>query len=539
MIIAFAAWLIAFTAASGYGRLVMRGNSDSASAAAEFPRIYTGLLILSTILLAAAAFTNLTPFVGLIALMPGIVIWWRCREKNKPARRDFVILAFIAMFISTREIDFYDTALYHQQSVKWLAEHGLVRGVALVNFRFGFVSSWFALAAPLNHGVTVGRVGIIGGIPFVLAIFSGLQFVRGLLRRQPNLTTWAIFGLLLSVVAVIWHVDSSLSPDLMAWLLPLVIVMILADTNATEADRLGRATLVSAMACLMKSTVAPIFAYCFALLVWRFFRAEKDRRKLAVFAALALSILVLLFGLNLIASGCPLFPSPLGCVSGDWSVGADTARSIQAEIEQFARASRHHQIFPLTAAAAVASALFGAIVRTGHARHVLGVTWVGIAFTLALAPVPRYGLGYFLLPVAALIGAAIERVIPGPWLLPGAFSGWGKGPAFLGATGAIGSLIFLAAAQNWVPLLYPRRIAAANGDPIHIVNRAVDIRSTLAVRSEQLGEMTIWIPASSDQCWDAPLPCTPNLTRGDIRLRSKGDLNAGFSTPTKGLQALR
>src|SRR5580692_1131406 len=103
------------------------------------------------VLPAAALFTSLTPLVGLIAALPGILVGWRGDNPIKQRHSYYAILALIALFVSMREINFYDTALYHQQAVKWLAEHGLVRGVALVYYRFGFVSSWFSLAAPLNH----------------------------------------------------------------------------------------------------------------------------------------------------------------------------------------------------------------------------------------------------------------------------------------------------------------------------------------------------------------------------------------------------
>ncbi len=304
MVFAFAVWLIALTAAAGYGRLVMPSHADE-SGESEITRVYAGLLIVAAILLAAALFTNLTLLAGLVAALPGMVIYWRDRGSDKQPRCYIAILPLIALFVSLREIDLYDTALYHQQAVKWLAEHGLVRGVALVNFRFGFVSSWFALAAPLNHGIMAGRVGIIGGLPFALAVILGCQIVRTLLiAMRPRLGR---FGLLLAAVAAAWHVDTSLSPDIMVWLLPLVVVTVIADRSASEADRLGRAVLISAMACLMKSTVAPIFAYCAALLAWRFIRVPEDRRRLAAFAAPALGALVLLIGANFVASGCRSF----------------------------------------------------------------------------------------------------------------------------------------------------------------------------------------------------------------------------------------
>ncbi len=530
MIVALAIWLIAFLAAAGYGRLLLPPNSGDEGTAYEFARVYAGLLVISMILLAAAVFTSLTPLVGIIAVLPGIAIYWRHSVPNKGHYYYCAILAIIALFVSMREINFYDTALYHQQAVKWSAEYGLVRGVALVFYPFGFVSSWSALAAPLDHGITAGRVGIMGGIPFALAVISGLELARGSFDRRPMRTTWAVFGLLLSVVALVWHVDTSLSPDMMVWLLPLVVVTIVADPNAAEADRIGRATLISAMACLIKLTAAPVFVYCTALLAWRLVRVARDRRKLAIFGALAFSALALLVGANLIASGCPVFPSSLGCTSLGWSVGADTARSLDAVMEQFVRAPPHHQIFPLTAAAALASALLAATARTGIARHVLGVSLVGIGLTLVVAPNPRYGLGCFLLPVAALAASALSRMIDVADIHMNEFGGRFRASALVAAAAAIALLIFSVAAGGGVPLLYPRRIAAGNGDPIHVVNRVLDSRGVLTLRAEKHGELTLWVPASSDQCWDAPLPCTPNLTRDDVKLRLKGNLSAGFLT---------
>jgi hypothetical protein len=524
MILAFALWLIVFSAAAGYGRLLLQDSADGGA----FTRIYAGLLTLSAILLAAGAFTNLTPTVGLIAALPGITLYWRDRDPVWRLRYYGPILALVALAVSFREINFYDTGLYHEQAVKWLAEHGLVRGVALVNFRFGFVSSWFALAAPLDHGIAAGRAGIIGGLPLVLCVATSSQIVNAL--HRPMQMTGAILGAMLSVVAIVWHVDTSLSPDMMVWLLPLIVVTVLADSTATGADRVGRATLVAALACLLKSTVAPVFLYCSALLVWRFVREAEDRRRLASFAAAAAGVMLVLIGANLIASGCPAFPSPVGCAPLEWSVGSDAARSVQADVVNFARTSRHGQIVPLTALAALASLLLGAASRTVYARHILGVSWVGIAFTWMVAPVPRYALGYFLLPVAGLIAAALNRVpIAKDWAVP--MKGWVRASAWMSATAAIAALLFVNGTREWLPWLYPHRIASVNGDPIHIVNRAMDMHSALALRTEQRGELTIWVPASSDQCWDAPLPCTPNLTRGDVRLRNKGNFDTGFLTP--------
>lgn len=534
MIVALAVWLILLAAAAGYGRLFVPRYPEGQSAQFEFTTIYAGLLIVSAILLAAALLVNLTPLVGLLAALPGMILYWRNSDRSKWHRYDFAILALIALFVSMREIDFYDTALYHQQAVKWLAEHGLVRGVALLHFRLGFVSSWFALAAPLNHGITEGRAGIIGGVPFALTVHSGFHILRSALYRPSAVSslrlTSAILVLMLAAVAVVWHVDTSLSPDMIVWLLPLVVVIVLEDPSGTEADRIGRATVISALACLVKLPAAPALAYCFLLLGARFFRTPEDRRKLAAFGALAFGAVVLLIAASLITSGCPLFPSPFGCTSFAWSVGAEGAHSVQVEIQQFARASYHGLIIPITTAAAIASILLGLAIHTRYLRHVLGISWTGIAFVSVVAA-PRYGLGYFLLPIAALVAVGIDR---------GVASATRRVPrwrllACIVATAAfiVGVIASPAPTRTWSidSIVYPRRLASAIGDPIHILNRVIDVHRALAIHEEKFGELTLWAPASSDQCWDAPLPCTPSITRGELRLRRKGNLDAGFLAP--------
>ena len=48
------------------------------------------------------------------------------------------------------------------------------------------------------------------------------------------------------------------------------------------------------------------------------------------------------------------------------------------------------------------------------------------------------------------------------------------------------------------------------------------------LREVRLGDgLVVHVPVASDQCWDAPPPCTPVPNRA-LRLRRDGDLAAGF-----------
>jgi hypothetical protein len=540
VITTLAVWMVALPAAAGYGRLIVP-RSERDTVESETARAYAGLLVLSAILLVIAFFANLTAWWGVIAVIPGIALSLRGRSLKSLPFSLCAIYSCVALFVSLREVNFYDTALYHQQAVKWLAEHGLVRGLALVYFRFGWTSSWFALAAPLNHGVLAGRAAaVVGGLPFALVVVSTLRILRRLVSEptiRMSSAAWAILGGLLATVAIVWSMDASLSPDLMIWLEPLIIVTLLADPAVPEADRVGRAALVAALVCLVKLTSAPALAYCGVLLAWRFARHAEDRRKLAAYAAPAILATAVLLAANIVSSGCPLFPSPLGCTSTAWSVGSNTAATIQAAIREFARTSRHNQILPLTLVAALASAVCLMHSRTSFVRHCLSISWIGIAFTLTVAPVPRYSLGYFFLPVAAAGAIVLDRLalrLKGlrEELLPIMHRVLQRRAAFA-VTAAAAVPLFVHTPAKIDALLYPRRMASVSGDPIHVVNRAVDKNGTLLLAQESHGGLTVWAPASSDQCWDAPLPCTPTLTRDAVSPRRLGSFDKGFISPLK------
>jgi hypothetical protein len=54
------------------------------------------------------------------------------------------------------------------------------------------------------------------------------------------------------------------------------------------------------------------------------------------------------------------------------------------------------------------------------------------------------------------------------------------------------------------------------------------VKARPLARKETASGVAVYIPRRTDQCWDAPLPCTPYFNR-DLRLRTPGQLGAGFT----------
>src|SRR5215469_7388019 len=429
MLITFIVWLIAGSAAWGYGLICFKlesGQHDLTPMAPESvaAKLYFGLLLVSFALLAIALVTNISWWLGLALAGPGIVIAVRRFRNAHPrsAPGDPIFskciyfasgLLILAFFVSTVEVQFYDTGLYHQQMAKWLSDFGLVPGIALLLRRYGWTSSWFAAGATLNHGPLRGReAAIIGGLPFALMIMSSAAVawrykLAGVLPGIRGLT-WSLFCGLLVVISVAWSVESSLSPDIVIWLLPMVITLVLSEPSTSKSERVGLALLLSSLVLTVKLSAAPIAAYCGVLWLWQFLRVRSGRKALLVYLGLATAAVLVLAAANLRTSGCPLYPSSLGCRSGEASAGGASAASLGKELRDYAAQGNRHMGWIVTGALAGTFFVLRTLWNDPFVLYGLAASWSGIVFVLITAPNPRFGMGYLLLPIAMSLAIFVQ-----------------------------------------------------------------------------------------------------------------------------------
>jgi len=555
MLITFVIWLIAGSAAWGYGLICFRlepGQHDFTRMAPESVamKLYFGILLVSFELLANALVTNISWWLGLALAVPGIVIAAKHFSNAHPrsATGDPILskyiyfgigLLILAFFVSTAEVQFFDTGLYHQQMAKWLSDFGLVPGLAFLQKRYGWTSSWFAAAATLNHGSLRGReAAIIGGLPFALMIMSSaaVAWKCKLAKVLPGVRalTWSLFCGLLVVISVTWSVESSLSPDIVIWLLPMIIALVLSEPSASESRRVGIALLLSSLVFTVKLSAAPVIAYCSLLWLWQFVRVRTGRKELLVYLGLTAVVVLVLAAANIRTSGCPLYPSPFGCVSGESSVGGTFAASVGKEVRDFAAQGNRHMGWFVTAA--LAGTLFGlkTLWNDPFVFHGLAASWSGIVFMLMTAPNPRFGMGYLLVPVAMSVAIFVQWMNRRwPTLLT---TGRRSLPWVTAAVALLFLVLSIQAANSPLSLLLPKRMATAEGDPIHIRNQKLNRRTTLSLTKAKIGDVLVLCPQSSDQCWDADLPCTAE-TWQRIKLREPTQgLRGGFQWSSSALQ---
>ena len=389
----------------------------------------TSLVVTAVLVIAALAFGQLRgalvealravkpwPVVGLVALGLGVALY------------------------TSQPVVLYDTGLYHAGAIEWLSRYGSVRGVAFLEYRFGFTSSWFALAAAFNTGPLAGRVdALTGGYALLLGAIHFVVVVARIARSEGRVADW--FAAIAYLVALTWLVRSGLtlspSPDV-----PVIVLGIFVSwaivVLATESGQQQKAVagwrlpapavplLLAVGALSLKPSAAPL-----VLATGLYYLVSCGVSRQVIGLAWLSAILVLPNVLvSLTTSGCPLFPSSVLCGHVPWSLGGVAAAADQGESRDFLRWTgappaganalnwiphwfRNEPLGTIFIAyallASAATVPLRRITATPGAVWMIAVAVVGIAYVLAFSPAYRFMLGFVVAPPAYLGAVVCER----------------------------------------------------------------------------------------------------------------------------------
>jgi hypothetical protein len=598
MLFSLLAWLLLTISAATVGSAIL-----SAARCSEFRHFgdqyivaaWLGLLVFASSLLGVSLLLPLRPGIcfALLATMTALAARIK-RDRyflsrfvlsgsEKSTALGFGILATVAALDSTRLVQAFDTGLYHYQVVRWLSEYGTVPGLALLHFRFGFSSSWFALAAPFDFGPFEGRIsGLLGGLAIFLALLHFGLAVARILQQKATRADWFLAGgyPLVVFVSLASTFEVSLSPDLPVWILTLLTgwLMLLEERESLVPgpDHNPILPFLLAVGTLsIKLSAAPI-----VLLAGLFFlfRSTGKLRATIVSGAAASLLVVPFFAANLVSSGCPVFPGTLMCVGSPWGVDKAAAQVYAS----YTRDSSRWSGTPVPAGATTwnwipvwlaqkdklallvfcSACLIGFIALRGWRRDksflwVLALLLSGMAFFFVYGPNPRFATGCFALcPAlfAAVVGPGLES-----WIRRSRFITWYEwtgrlslASVFFGMAALLALLIGLSdlkmtrkvKATVRLPilsdsrlvhrLLMPPAVARFSGDLIIMENRYMDRIEGLELTPGQSNGIEYWRTLSAEQCWAVSPPCLPESLRGDIRLRrpDRGFLSGFIRTPS-------
>jgi len=464
----------------------------------------------------------------------------------------FIGIAF-TFFLALRSCgpcEYYDTGLYGAPVIRWMQTYPVVPGLANLHGRFGFNSSVLLCIAALGQGVWKD-LGFHLFTGFMLsAMWATLlpACVRVVRRAVASPADW--FYAILAVPTFFWTARSRIvgtQTDEPATVVCLVATGILLEhlcreeraQHKTHAPRLVLATALFSLAVAFKvsTIVFALLAWCLAFRGLSLLGWSTSQRNKYLFGALVLSALIVVpwCARGIISSGYPFYPATVLAFPVAWKVPLSVARWYAIGVQSWGRipdvpfrdtqgfhwlsewfnhAIRNRSSFQLPLAISLAGLVGGLTSRLRGKRH-LARPWLSLLFPSLVSIIFWFGAS----PDLRFAQFAI-------WTTAATLGAWGivSLDLQLHRPGSNVALVALVLSSVWclISVGWKEPVVSLRG-----VQRPPPLPKSAVVLRHTLSGLAVYVPAEGDQCWDAPLPCTPYFDES-LRLRNPSSLRWGF-----------
>ena len=444
-------------------------------------------------------------------------------------------------YFTSRGYIHYDSDLYHAQSIRWIEEYGVVKGLGNLHERFAYNSASFALSALYSMKFLLGKsLHTLSGFFAFLLSLTAMDVTAAWRRKKLLLSDYARIAAIY-YLTTIW--DEVVSPASDYSIMCMIFFIVIKWLGELERQRETKEENCAPYALLC---VAGVYALTLKLtaglilllLIKPAYLLLRDRRfkEIGIYLGTGLLVAAPWVIRTVLISGWLVYPFPaLDLFTFDWKMSAEVAQVDAAQIKTWARGLYDaakmgvpfSEWFPawflreltgtekllivadLAGCAFTAVCAVAALVRrmVSHEKQprkdellVLGTLCCSYLFWQLSAPMVRYGYAYILLVAALKMGYAAQR-----WLR------W---------DGLLRCLI----------LLYGIYKLGMMG--LYVKDTCTDDRylwqtdyGTYELGNYEVGSITFYYPLQGDRTGYDPFPAAP--AQGGFELRGD-DLSDGF-----------
>lgn len=198
-----------------------------------------------------------------------------------------------------------DNESYYIQTVKWLNEHGFVKGLANLHFFFGQTSGWHVAQSVFSFPFVHSNFNDLSG--FCLLIGNLFAFRKLNEFRITRKYECLIIGMFPLANLFFFRFIGAPAPDIAVYVLSFMIFYLFIDNyNTKNVDGLKLLLLLIVFAIYIKATAITLLALPI-ILMFQSRTIRIDYRVLTVSAV----VFILFICKNLMLSGYPLFPFPI------------------------------------------------------------------------------------------------------------------------------------------------------------------------------------------------------------------------------------
>lgn len=258
------------------------------------------------------------------------------KVKSLPIIYSFIVILFA--YGTSRGYIHYDTSLYHAQSIRWIEEYGVVKGLACLQLRFGYNSSAFSLTALYSFKDLLGQsLHTTAGFFALLGAFQVAGVYRVFVEKTVRYSDFIRLGLLF-YLGLIFREMTSPASDYYAQILIYSVLIMWLDALDEDKEKNQKSTYPYAMLSILLVYAATV-KFSIALLVLLTIKPAvemiKTKQHKQIIASLLGGIMVLIpfFIRNYLISGWLIYPSTfIDIFNPDWKIPKGVAQYDAMEI---------------------------------------------------------------------------------------------------------------------------------------------------------------------------------------------------------------
>ena len=450
-------------------------------------------------------------------------VWSNIRKNRLRERGKMFIMLFLFLLFAygtSRGIIHYDTGLYHAQSIRWIEEYGVVKGLGNLHCRLAYNSSSFALSALYSMAFLGGQSYhcTAGWLALVLAGVC-LEMAESFRSKRLRISDFARVMCIYYLVNIFDEMVSPASDYFMVLTAFYIVIRWLDLLEEEIQDALPYAMLCVLGVFLM--TVKLSAALILLLVLYPAYKLIRGKRWREIVTYLLLGIVTALpyFIRNVLLSGWLVYPfTQIDLFNTAWKIPKGTADYDAREIQVYGRGytdvTRYDiswkEWLPdwfralagseklLVAAAAVSVCVLliysvGMVCGLWRRRLELLLVQITVAgsflFWLCTSPLIRYGCVYVYLTSAVVIGGVYDVIVP-------------RGGNAIRLCGTVA--VFLLLLFKGIAL--GREIASSYVNNYWITQKDYDNYVTL---SYEIEGVTFYYPTKGDQVGYSSFPSAP------------------------------
>ncbi len=314
--------------------------------------LMTGLIIATVYAQFFSLFTKVGLLANLILVIVCIVIAVLCRKsmmqyvksawKDTSTARKIIVLALVLLwaYFTSYGYLYYDSDLYHGQSIRWIEEYGIVPGLGNLHERFAYNSSLFALSALYSLKFVLGYSmhAMTGFFALVLSL-SVLDITASWKNRKFVLSDFAKAAAIYYLTMITDEVVSPASDLAIMCVIFFIIIKWLDCLEQKEQCVTPYALLCVAgvYALTLKLTAGLILV----LLIKPAYQLIKEKRVKEIIFYLSMGLIVAIpwFARTVIISGWLLYPfAALDIFNFDWKIPVEVVEVDSTNISVWGKA---------------------------------------------------------------------------------------------------------------------------------------------------------------------------------------------------------